>query len=249
MSVQPELLNPVLPGNIVPVQSAVWLYRDKDRQALILGRQTSDGQSELRYLPVRQLHQGRDGQIHFSTLQWSENLPLKAWESLRLPVEQRSAWLDMWHTERDWLQVFHASQYSDAVVSHHEQFTMPLFLEPSSTSRRSADEQLIARFRERKRKLAMPDFIVFANDHWNFNFRSFNPGGNHGSFFRPSTHATFMFAGGKATKVPQGLLIDEPYDALSFAPTVLFLAGKQQSQGSIGALPGPIIREIFALHH
>jgi hypothetical protein len=31
--------------------------------------------------------------------------------------------------------------------------------------------------------------------------RGFNPGGNHGSFFRVSTHSTFMVAGGSKSNI------------------------------------------------
>jgi hypothetical protein len=82
----------------------------------------------------------------------------------------------------------------------------------------------------------VPDLLVFANDHWNFNARNFNPGGNHGSFLRVSTHSVLMLAG----TVPQGLVIDEPYDSLSFAPTILSLLGL-----SMDGLPGCKVEELF----
>jgi hypothetical protein len=63
-----------------------------------------------------------------------------------------------------------------------------------------------------------PDLLVLANYGWNFNVRSFNPGGNHGSFFRISTHSVLMFAG---AGVPAGLRIEEPYDSLNFVPAAL----------------------------
>ena len=63
--------------------------------------------------------------------------------------------------------------------------------------------------------------LVLANDHWNFNVRGFNPGGNHGSFLRISTHSVLLFAGGKDTGIPAGLRIETPYDSLSFVPTIL----------------------------
>jgi hypothetical protein len=59
--------------------------------------------------------------------------------------------------------------------------------------------------------------------------RGFNPGGNHGSFFRISTHATLMFAGGHNTGIPRGLAVSEPYDSLSVVPTILALTGNLQS--------------------
>jgi hypothetical protein len=64
---------------------------------------------------------------------------------------------------------------------------------------------------------------VFASDHWNFNSRFPNPGGNHGSFFRISTHSVWMLSGaGIPTRV-----VTEPYDSLNFASTVLSLTGQK----------------------
>jgi len=81
--------------------------------------------------------------------------------------------------------------------------------------------------------------LVVANDHWNFDVRGFNPGGNHGSFFRISTHATFMIAGGDKTGIPRGLTIEEPYDSLSFAPTLLALTGNLRDDNN----PTPALRD------
>ncbi|MGH9847248.1 MAG: hypothetical protein ACREEM_51790, partial [Blastocatellia bacterium] len=50
-------------------------------------------------------------------------------------------------------------------------------------------------------------------------------GGNHGGFPRASTQATLMFAGGARTGIPRASRIIEPYDSLSFAPTVFALMG------------------------
>jgi hypothetical protein len=84
--------------------------------------------------------------------------------------------------------------------------------------------------------------LILANDHWNFNVRNFNPGGNHGGFFQPSAHATLLFAGGSDTGIPRGLKIEEPYDGISYAPTVLKLAGLP----GYANLQGPVIEELFA---
>jgi hypothetical protein len=81
--------------------------------------------------------------------------------------------------------------------------------------------------------------IVFARNHWNFNVRGFNPGGNHGAFFQPSTHAVMLFAGGSETGIPKGLREDQPYDSLSLVPTLLNLLGKPDV-----TLPGPLIESI-----
>jgi hypothetical protein len=85
--------------------------------------------------------------------------------------------------------------------------------------------------------LAEADLLVMANDHWNFDVRGFNPGGNHGSFFRISTHSTLMLAGGSRTGIPRAATVEEPYDSLSFVPTVLALMGKLED----GRVPVPVL--------
>ena len=54
---------------------------------------------------------------------------------------------------------------------------------------------VLLRYERRRRELVQPDFEIFATDHWNFNVRNFNPGGNHGSFLRISTHSVWMMEG------------------------------------------------------
>jgi hypothetical protein len=89
--------------------------------------------------------------------------------------------------------------------------------------------------------LRRADMLAMADDHWNFNVRGFNPGGNHGSFLWISTHSVLMFSGGEDTGIPRGLRVLEPYDSLSLVPTILTLMGKPEP-----ALPGPVIRELVA---
>ena len=118
----------------------------------------------------------------------------------------------------------------------------------------SADEFLTRRFLKRQRELVETDLLLVANNHWNFDVRGFNPGGNHGSFFRVSTHSTLMFAGGDKTHVPRGAVIDEPYDSLSFMPTMLALTGNLRDDRTplpvlwnkgFRRFPGRIIKEIL----
>ena len=104
------------------------------------------------------------------------------------------------------------------------------------------DAALLARFNQRRRRLAEPDFLIFANDHWNFNVRNFNPGGNHGSFLRASTHGILLFAGGADTGIPRHRQIQEPYDSLSFVPTILDLMGMHAEAAK---LPGRPVQEVL----
>ena len=116
------------------------------------------------------------------------------------------------------------------------------------------DAMVLRRFRERQRVLVESDLLILANDHWNFDVRGFNPGGNHGSFFRVSTHSTLMLAGGERTRIPRGLAVEEPYDSLSLMPTLLALTGQMEDgtrpvpvlqHKGFRDFPGRVISEIF----
>jgi hypothetical protein len=137
----------------------------------------------------------------------------------------------------DWLRAVHKTRYSNGILALHEQFS-DLVCQPVL----AGDASLVQRFQARRRRLAEPDFLIFANNHWNFNVRGFNPGGNHGSLLRTSTHSVLMLAGGADTGVPRNLVIEEPYDSLSFVPTVLELMGLPRETPP---LPGRPIRELM----
>ncbi|MGH9944066.1 MAG: hypothetical protein ACRD9R_17110, partial [Pyrinomonadaceae bacterium] len=238
------------------------------RQALILGRRGRGGELLLRYLPVARLSQNAGGKLAFQSVDWTNNLPLKIWEDAQLLVPEghdRARWLGEWHTDLEWLRALHRTQYSNALIGLHEQLARhDAPATAADVPGLSADEQLIRRFRRRQRALVEPELLVLANNHWNFDVRGFNPGGNHGSFFRVSTHSTLMFSGGEKTGIPQGFAVTEPYDSLSFVPTVLALTAQTTddapftarptpvgfnsppSEPDISSYPGRVIKEIFA---
>lgn len=222
-----------------PGEDPIWLYASEDRQALILSRYDSGGNLELRYLPVAHLRQDSDGAIHLEEAQPAPRLPLQIFEDpdFAVPEADRQSWLGSWHSELDWLHAVHQTKYSDGIIALHEQF---LREEPRNDP---GDAGLLESFSARRRRLAEPDFVIFANDHWNFNVRGFNPGGNHGSFFRISTRSVLMLAGGSDTGIPRHQQVREPYDSLSFVPTILEMMGLYD-EGRAG-LPGRVIREIL----
>jgi hypothetical protein len=174
---------------------------------------------------------------------------------LSIPAGGREAWLDGWHTDLEWLRAVHKTTYSNAIVGLNEQMArhVPETLQTDEPGL-SDDERLMRRFRQRQRRLAESDVLVLANNHWNFDVRGFNPGGNHGSFFRISTHSTLMMAGGERTGIPRREAVEEPYDSLSFVPTVLALTGQLHDervpvpvlwQRGFRPFPGRIIHEVL----
>lgn len=224
----------------VPVpetEEAVWMYSDDDHQAIVMGRHDVAGNLELRYLPVTHLRGLNDGSVSWSDSPFKTDLPLRVWEDPELQVPaglDRETWLSGWHSDREWLRALYRTHYSNGVIGIYEQFVREQPLASADPETPADDAALLRRFEARRRRLVEPDLLLLANDHWNFNARNFNPGGNHGSFFHISTHSILMFAG---VGVPRGAVVEEPYDSLSFAPTLLRLAGYD-----ISLLPGPAIR-------
>ncbi len=229
-----------------PDSDAVFVYGDDQHEALLLS-QVREGTLWLRYLPVRELAEDSRGEIHFSPAPWAEGVPLHLFEDPDLQVKGgRPSWLNQWHTEREWFEAVHRTRYSNGVIGLHEMFQrwqpaeMPLPLQIAD----KVDWPVLRRFAARSRTLTEADLLILASDHWNFNVRGFNPGGNHGSFFRISTHSVLMAAG---AGIPAGLAIEKPYDSLSLVPTLLALMDRLPHHGSTG-YPGPLIEELMNAH-
>jgi predicted AlkP superfamily pyrophosphatase or phosphodiesterase len=208
---------------------AYWLYGDEDHQLVIL----TDPEGNIAVRPVAHLHQDQEGKVRWSEQSWAPGFPLHLFEDseLQLPdrVEEghagaaagsdRGTWLSAWHTEHEWMHAVHGCAYSNAMIGITEELSPVAANVPGP---RGVDSILL-RFERRRRELVQPDFHVFASDHWNFNSRFPNPGGNHGSFFRISTHSVWMLSG---AGIP-ARVVTEPYDSLNLGSTVLSLTGQK----------------------
>jgi hypothetical protein len=198
-------------------KSDYWLYGDQDRQLII--HVDEDGQVSTQ--PVRNL-EDKGGNVQYEKQPWCAGLPLHIFEdtNLHLPSgADRAAWLSEPHSEREWMNAIYETEYSNGIIGITEFFS-PVGLNipgPPDIS------PVLLRFERRRRELVQPDFETFATDHWNFNVRNFNPGGNHGSFLRISTHSVWMMEG---SGVPAHQIVREPYDTLNFASTILSVAGR-----------------------
>ena len=168
-------------------------------------------------------HLQADGnsQIQWTSQEWRVGLPLHLFEDVDLripPGEDRMQWLSDWHTDREWLLAIHQCRYSNGVIGITEELSPVEDNVPGTPG----INPLLLRYERRRRALVAADFHVFAADGWNFNTRNFNPGGNHGGFFRISTQSVWMMAGAGLLKRQ----VTEPYDSLNFASTILSLVGK-----------------------
>ncbi len=251
-----ELIRPLI-DDLDITDDVIWVYDGPDNQALILARKDAQGGLSFRYQPIRNLTQDETGRLHFEHIPWRAGLPLHIFEDeqLNVPSSDRVGWLSSWHTDVDWLRALHLTNYSNGLIGLYEELARQpserLSLEEPGIS---ADERLMRRFLKRQRKLIEADLLVVAKNHWNFDVRGFNPGGNHGSFFRISTHSTFMIAGGEKTGIPRATVINEPYDSLSFVPTLLALTGELRDDSSpvpvlwnkgFRRFPGRVVKELL----
>lgn len=198
-------------------QHAYWLYGDQQTQLLIL----VEGTGRIAVKPIQHSTSDVDAKFQWSPQAWRFGLPLHLFEDpqLRIPNgSDRASWLSAWHSEREWMQATYMCQYSNAVIGITEQFS-PIAADIPGPAN---IDPVLLRYERRRRELVQPDFQVFASDHWNFNVRNFNPGGNHGAFFRISTHSVWMMAGPGV----RAQTISDAYDSLNFASTLLNTLGR-----------------------
>ncbi|MEP6961360.1 MAG: alkaline phosphatase family protein [Acidobacteriota bacterium] len=221
-NVQAEVSPQPIDFTVARTPDGIWLYKDPQHQALIQTRHTERG-TEHRLLPIANLTGQLDGSVKYEDREWAPGFPLAFLEDPALRVGRD--WLRDWHTEAEWLAATHLTRYSTAVIGLTAQLL---------------DSGAGNEYQQHKRALRETDLLVFANDHWNFNVKSFNPGGNHGSFLRDSTHSVWMLAGGSQTGIPRGGHIQAPYDSLSFLPTILKLMDRAEP-----ALPGAVVKELL----
>jgi Type I phosphodiesterase / nucleotide pyrophosphatase len=197
---------------------AHWLYGDENHQLVIL----TDPEGDIAVRPVAHLHQDQEGKVRWLEQSWAPGFPLHLFEDseLQLPAgTERGTWLSAWHTEHEWMNAVHGCEYSNAVIGITEELSPVATHVPGP----QGISPILLRFERRRRELVQADFHVFASDHWNFNSRFPNPGGNHGGFFRISTHSVWMLSG---AGIPARVMT-EPYDSLNFASTVLSLTGQK----------------------
>ena len=251
-----ELVLPLLEDKEID-EDVIWITASPNRQALLLSRRDGNGELWLRYVPISNLTQDENGQVRFQRISWQAGLPLHIFEdaALNIPTTDRTAWLSQWHTDREWFEALHRTEYSNGLVGLHEELARHFNAKLSSAEPGlSEQERLLRDFERRNRELVEADMLIVAHDHWNFDVRGFNPGGNHGSFFRISTHSVFMIAGGQNTNIPRALDVTQPYDSLSFVPTLLALTGELRDDNNpvptlrdrgFTHFPGPVVKELL----
>lgn len=203
----------------LPGAGSYWLYASDEKQLII----ETNGDGQIRLRPVKNLNQADAGAaVEVEDAAWQAGMPLALFEDANLHIpdgNERGKWLSSWHSEKEWMKAIHECRYSNGVIGIVEELEPVAPLVPGKPHM----NPVWLRYEKRRRHLVETDFQIFAADHWNFNVRFPNPGGNHGSFFRISTHSVWMVAG---QQIP-ARSITEPCDGLNFASTMLSIMGKE----------------------
>ena len=119
------------------------------------------------------------------------------------------------------MRATHKTHYSNGVIGVVEELS-PV---GDNVPGRAGLDPVLLRYERRRRELVQADVHLFTSDHWNFNTRFPNPGGNHGSFLRISTHSVWMMAGAGVHKGR----VQEPVDSLEFPRALLELLHRQKT--------------------
>jgi hypothetical protein len=176
-----------------------WVYANEENQLDIL----TDSQGRIAVQPLNG--------------SWRKGLPMALFEDpdLQIPAALGGKTGLAIRTEQEWLTAIHKTRYSNGITGNIEELSPIGEKVPGPPG----IDAVRLRYERRRRELVQADIHLFAADHWNFNGRFPNPGGNHGSFLRISTHSVWMMAGAGV----QPRRIQEPMDSLQFAHVVLGL--------------------------
>ena len=102
----------------------IWVNGGVEKQALILAREDANGNLSFRYQPVKKLTQDASGRFNFEAISLQPDLPLRIFEDqqLLLPAgSDRETWLSEWHTDVEWLDALHRTNYSNGLIGLYEE--------------------------------------------------------------------------------------------------------------------------------
>jgi arylsulfatase A-like enzyme len=151
---------------------------------------------QLRYSVVSDVQPTADGQVAYNVIEHPVRDPL----GLTQLVD--AAFLQEWHTEREWLEAQTSSQYPDSVVALSRHMLWQDNIVPQETD-------------------AAPDLVITARPGWYFGNNS-SPGTMHGYPLADAMRASFFVAG---PNVRRGARIESPCRLVDLTPTLLDMVG------------------------
>ncbi|GEM_PF-3359661 len=243
-------------GRDVTLTEAVWVkstarhHPRKGGEALIL--RAADGR--IAYIPVNHLQQQADGRLTFELAENKDPLALLRGRGFE-PDSPMSPldWMRTFHPARAWLRAIYRTEYSIGLFTILDLLDdpVPRFVDAPEFQRYliyfSSEEMKQRYLRGLKRKYAnqQPDFIVWANDLWNFNSKARTSGGSHASLKPSSTRIVFAIWGGDHTGVARGRMITDVATSLDIVPTLFRAVGMLDENNEVIRDPASIPERPF----
>lgn len=206
------------------------------------------------FAPVANFGQSIDGLLHFDLASDRDPLGLLKGPGFRPPAGASPLeWMRHPRPSRDWLKAAFSTEYGTAVNRILDIFYNPTaqFIDSEDFRKYwiyfSSDELKQRYMRGLKRKYAAqaPDFIVWAEELWNFNSKARTSGGNHASLRPIVSRTAFLLWGGNETNLARGRFISDVYTSLDVAPTLLRAARMLDENNHVIPRPGAIPERIF----
>ncbi|HSR51899.1 MAG TPA: alkaline phosphatase family protein [Acidobacteriota bacterium] len=165
------------------------------------------------------------------------------------------AWMRALHPARQWLEAAHATEYSVApniILDLIDDAVAELVGDPEFQKyliEFSSPEMKQRYLRGLKRKYASlrPDFIIWAEELWNFNSKARTSGGNHSGLRPMVTRTVFGLWGGKNTGIAQGRTVREIHTTIDLVPTLLATAGLLDEEGRPVVVPGALRERAYRI--
>ncbi len=243
--IRPALLAKELVAEGDALQNVVWVKSTADDnprkggEALII--QTWD--NRIKYVPVSGLKQAGDGSFSFDLGDGVDPLALLRGEGFQPKSSEVSPleWARAFHPRQDWLEATHLTEYSTAVCILLDIVNDPVdeFIDATDFQKYmvhfSGEEMKQRYLRGLKRKFAnqQPDFIVWADELWNFNSKARTSGGSHAGLRPMVARTTFLVWGGDNTPVARGRVVDQVATTLDVAPTLFRAAGMLDADNNV----------------
>lgn len=238
------------------LKSAVWIKSSARLNPFKGGEAVAAWTADDRilYVPVRGLQQQADGRLHFELAEDRDPLALLKGSGFRPPGGASPLeWMRRLHPERDWLQACYETEYSTAVNVLLELFQdpVPRFVDSDDFRKYwmyfSSDDLKQRYLRGLKRKYAAqaPDFIVWAEELWNYNSKARTSGGNHASLRPIVARTAFLLWGGNETGLARGRTVSQVHSTLDVVPTLLRATRMLDEKKEAIHLPGAIPERIF----
>ena len=236
--------------NVVWVKSTAQQRHDKGGEALIV----EDANRRIQYVPVAGLEQVHDLSFRFSLSSGTDPLGLLARRGVKTPDHiSRLDWVRQFHSREDWLAATYQTEYGTAVC-----MLLDITDNPTEAFIDSPEFQgylthfsspgLKARYlRGLKRKYAnqQPDFLVWADELWNFNSHSRTAGGSHSGLRPIVTRTAFLVWGGENTDVASGVTVSQVGTTLDLVPTLFQALGMLEEGNRLVPQPGAIPERVF----